>query len=178
MNGSNTVLRRFVEDDRGTLTIEFLLWLPFLALWFVVSVVFYDAYKSRNDAAKAAQTLSDIMSRQVEVSNAFIDELADLQDKLLPRVPNGKELRISSIQYSGGAHQVLWSRAVGGGSPLIDALIDPASIPTMSEFDTVIATELSVPFVPFANWVGIEARTWRFFIITRPRFVSQVAKLD
>ena len=177
MKHTFSILRRFLRDEHGTLTMEFLLWLPLLAFWFVVSVVFYDAYKSRNDAAKATHTLSDIMSRQVEVSDAYINDLALLEQKLLPRVSSGHKLRISSIQYANNAYTVLWSRAIGGGLPLTSAEIDPNFIPQMADFDTVIVTEVSVPFVPFADWVGIQARSWSFALVTRPRFVSQIAMI-
>lgn len=176
MFSPTSTLGLFWRDERGTLTMEFLLWLPILAFWFVVSVVFYDAYKSRNDAAKAAHTLSDIMSRQVEVSDASLNELFLLEEKLLPRVSSGHKLRISSVRYSAGAYEVLWSNAMGTGwLPLTTAELDPNFFPQMAEFDTVIVTEVSVPYVPFADWVGIEARSWNFALVTRPRFVSQVA---
>ena len=178
MNRICSILRDWQRDEHGSITIEFLLWLPLLAFWLVVSVAFFDAYKSRDDTAKAAHTLSDIMSRQVEVSNAFFDELYELQGELLPRTPEGKWLRVTSIQYVGGEHQVQWSRAVGGGEPIAAEDIPQEIIPEMAEFDSVILTELYVPYQPFTDWARIDVHTWSFVLFTRPRFVSAIAKVD
>lgn len=178
MNGIGRVLGRWQRAERGSITIEFMLWLPLLAFWLVASVAFFDAYKSRSDAAKAAHTLSDIMSRQVEMSNAFADELFALEDKLLPRVSAGKRLRISSIQFAAEAYRVQWSRALGGGQPLADAEIPLALLPVMADLDTVVLTELYVPYQPVADWAGIPARAWVFAIVARPRFVSAIGKID
>lgn len=178
MRGVSGFLAIWWGDEKGTLTIEFLLWLPYLALWFIASTIFYDAYKSRNEAANAAYTLSDIITRQTEVDNQFLDSLYTLQDRLLPQADGVRTLRISSIQFSGGKYQVLWSRSMGGGSVMKDADIPIQIMPAMAELDTVILTELAVPFIPFANWVGVRARTWSFDLVSRPRFASQVAKTD
>ena len=174
------VFRDWLRDERGTLTIEFLLWMPLLAFWLVVSAAFFDAYKSRNDAAKVAHTLSDITSRQIEVTDEFLGELLALEDKLLPRVPTGKLLRITSIQYSASdeEYQVLWSEALGGGEPLTDESIPLNIMPEMADLDSVVLTEVSVPYRPFTKWGGITANTWSFALVSRPRFVSKIAMIN
>ena len=176
----NRILRDWRRDERGTITIEFVIWVPVLAFWLVVSAAFFEAYKSRSDAMKATQTLTDIMSRQVEVTNAFIDELYALQDQLLPRAPAGTRLRVSSIQYSGvdNEYQVLWSRTAGGGQALVTPDLSQEFFPQMADLDTVILTELDVPYQPFTDLGGIGNRTWSFALVTRPRFVSAIAKTD
>lgn len=180
MNRISIILRGWQRDEYGSITIEFLLWLPLLAFWLVVSAAFFDAYKSRSDAMKAAQTLTDILSRQVEVDNAFIDELYALQDKLLPRAPAGTRLRVTSVQYvdADEEYQVQWSRVIGGGQPLDTATISQEFFPQMADLDTVILTELDVSYRPFTDWGRIGNRTWSFALVTRPRFVSAIAKTD
>ena len=108
--------QRVRHDERGTITIEFLLWMPVLIFWIVISVSSYDAFRSRDEASKAAHTLSDFVSRQTEVDTAFFTELSDLQNKLLPRAPASKWIRVTSIMFADGAYQVQWSRAIGGGT--------------------------------------------------------------
>jgi len=173
-------LHAWKHDERGTITIEFLLWLPVLAFWFVGSAAFFDAYKSRNDAAKAAHTLSDIASRQIEISDAFLDELYLLENNLLPRAPAGKRLRVSSIQYTAvdDTYQVLWSQPLGGGVVMASADIPLTILPVMADLDTVILTELSTPYQPFTNWAKIEVTEWSFTLVSRPRFVSSIAKIN
>lgn len=173
------VLGRLLRDEGGTLTIEFLLWLPVLAFWLVASVAFFQAYKSRNEALNTAHALSDIMSRQVEVTDGFLDQLYALQARLLPRAPEGTQLRVSSIQYvrDDDQYRVLWSRALGGGDPLPEAEVTGPMLPLMADRDTVLLTELEVPFQPFTGWAGIGSRIWTFHLVSRPRFVSAVPLL-
>ncbi|HUS53298.1 MAG TPA: hypothetical protein VMY41_04735 [Thermohalobaculum sp.] len=168
------------RDERGTITIEFVLWTPVLALWLVASAAFFDAYKSRNDASKAAQTLADIASRQIEVSDTFLNELYALQDNLLPRAPEGTLVRVSSVQYVAAVdeYQVLWSAPLGGGEAMAQENIPLGILPAMADFDTVILTELVVPYRPFTNWAKIEMTEWSFALVSRPRFVSAIAKID
>jgi len=180
-NGArSSLVGRWLADERGTLTMEFLLWLPLLAFWLVASVAFFQAYKSRNDASNTAHALSDIVSRQVEVSDAFFPQLYALQARLLPRAPAGTRLRVSSIEYvaKDETYRVLWSRAEGGGEPLPEAVVEASMLPAMADRDTVLLTELEVPFFPFTDWAGIGSRTWSFALVARPRFVSKVALLD
>ena len=99
----------FLSDDRGSLTMEFVLWLPLLMAWLVVSAVFHDAYRNRDLATKASYTIADLISRQTTLvdNSATSPDLADLvflQRALLPRLGREMSLRISSIQCmrSGG----------------------------------------------------------------------------
>jgi hypothetical protein len=168
------------RDERGTVTIEFMLWTPVLAFWFVASAAFFDAYKSRGDAAKAAHTLSDIASRQIEMTSAFLNELHVLENNLLPRVPDGKRLRVSSVQYvaADDEFKVLWSEPLGGGVAMLNEDIPLSILPEMADLDTVILTELAAPYQPFTNWAKIEITEWSFVLVSRPRFVSAIAKID
>jgi Flp pilus assembly protein TadG len=172
------ILQRAHSDERGTVTIEFLLWLPVLIFWIVISVSSYDAFRSRDEAAKAAQTLSDIVSRQTEVDAAFFTELSDLQDKLLPRAPASKWLRVTSIMFVGGDYQVQWSRSVGGGVPLTNAEIPLELLPTMADLDSIIVTEVHSPYQPIANYTGITVTEWDISLVSRPRFVSEIAMVN
>jgi Flp pilus assembly protein TadG len=173
----------WLRDEYGSVTIEFMLWLPILAFWLVISVVFFDAYKARDDAMKTAQTLSDILSRQTEVTEEFIDSLFLLQSKLLARAPAGARMRVSSIQFRDDEYQVLWSRALGGGDPIAigtgdDNELAQDNFPQMAELDTIILTELHVPYVPFSDWTAMDVTQWSFAVISRPRFVTAVAMVE
>lgn len=187
----------YLRDDRGNLTMEFVLWLPILLFWFVISAVFYDAYKSRDDAAKAAYTIADIVSRETELGVDRIEELVDLQRALLPRAGREMFLRLSSISCdkTGGCldpdtavtgdYSLNWSilpphdtwptpfpgapAALTGNSDIpLDAL------PLMAEGDTIILIDVNVPFRPFSDWVGVDAREWAFRVAVWPRLVSEI----
>ena len=178
---------RFGTDERGSMTIEFMIWIPLLMMWFAASVVPYDAYRNRDDAAKAAYTISDIASRQIEIESTppnEIDELYTLQQRMLPHADGETTLRVSSVKYAeaDGRHCLAWSEARGdlaSHPPLSQADVESdaflARVPQMADQDHMLLVEVMVPFVPFSTLGGIEARTWTFDVFTRPRFVSKVA---
>lgn len=171
-------LGAFRRDERGSITVEFVLWVPLLGFWFALSAATFDAYKSRNEAAKAANTIVDIVTRAETVDDAFLDNLHLLQERLLPRVHAGERLRISSILFEDGVHSVQWSRAMGGGEALIDDFIPVAALPTVADGDTLILTEVFVPWDPIMGEVGLDATSWSFTIVARPRFVDAIVKTD
>jgi hypothetical protein len=186
----------FLRDDRGNLTMEFVLWLPLLLFWFVVSAVFYDAYKSRDAAAKASYTISDIVSRSTELGVNTIENLVSLQRALLPRAGQTMWLRLSSIrcansdgcldpsvavqsdyevEWSIVPDQPNWPDEFTKPAPYDDTSTLPINLmPPLSEDAEVVIVDVSVPFIPFADWVGIEAREWTFQVVTWPRFVPAI----
>ncbi len=170
---------RFGSDDRGTVTVEFVIVLPLLMLWFVGSFVFFQTYRNFSHAEKASFAISDIMSRQSEVDSAFLDELDLLFERLLPRRPTGQWLRVSSISYdAANGYEVLWSHNAAGGDVVTDASALGEFLPAMADGDTVILTETYVPYRPMVDWVGIPAMTFANRVVARPRYVSAVAKTD
>lgn len=190
-------LSGYLADERGNLTMEFVLWLPILMFWFVISAVFYDAYKSRDDAAKASYTIADIVSRETQLTVSRIEELVDLQRALLPRAGRTMFLRLSSISCdrTGGCtepataaqsdYELNWSilppndgwpgtfpdKPVAMSS---SSDIPLGSMPLMAEGDTIILIDVSVPFEPFSDWVGVDAREWIFRVPVWPRLVSEI----
>ena len=192
------LVKRFLRDDRGTVTVEFVLIFPLLALWLGASFIFFDAFKTTSQAAKAAYTIADIVSRQPVIPAGYIDDLHTLQENLLPRSPNGKWLRLTSIEYvedpdldgdgepDAKYHRVLWSRAKplavdsnGKSNEMTDAEIPTEILPQMSPNDTVVLVENFVPYtsipIPLLSELSFTGLEWRNRIPIRPRYTSQVA---
>lgn len=190
-------LRRFLADERGNLTMEFVLWLPILLFWFAISAVFYDAYKSRDDAAKASYTIADIVSRETDLTKDRIEQLVDLQRALLPRAEAGLYMRLSSItctkdegcldpeMAASTDYELDWSIVPphdawpNPGEPPGEAMdsnsdIPPSRMPVMAEDDSIILVDVVVPFEAFSSWVGIEAQEWAFRVAVWPRLVSKI----
>lgn len=165
--------RSFRIKEDGGMTVEFVIVLPFILWWFAGSFVYFDAFKSRNISLKAAYTLSDIVSRQTEASRAFLDSLNSLLDNMIHQ-SNDNWIRVSSIKYGEDeTHSVLWSYATKGHEPLVDEMLLAERIPIMSINEEVLVTETFTPYAPAFN-VGLSARTFEHFLISRPRFTSQL----
>jgi len=191
-----SALRRYLACESGTLTMEFMLWLPILLFWFVISAVFYDAYRTRDAAAKASYTISDIVSRSIEIDDSMLGDLVTLQRSLLPRAGATMFMRLSAIRCidvdgctdlaaaSQGDYTAVWS-IVPDQPAWPEGFVPPAVLtdgdlpielmPPMDTLDEVVLIDVSVPFVPFADWVGINAQQWDFRIVVRPRFVPSIA---
>lgn len=95
--------KNFLRDERGSATLEFVIWTPILMAWIVVSAVLHDSYRNLDLATKASYTLADLISRQTILQDESADspDLADmivLQRALLPRTGRDMSLRISSIK--------------------------------------------------------------------------------
>ncbi len=173
-------IKHFNSDERGTITIEFVIWFPFLFAWFVGTVVFFDAYKTRSHAAKVTYTIGDIVARSEFISPDDMDNLYLLESRMLPKIRNGLGLRISSVtarSAPGGGleYTVDWSAVRGPDvAPMTDADIPTDVMPTMVPLETVVITETYTPYVPMADWVGIQTQYWRTAIVNSPRFFPAV----
>jgi len=180
---------RFASDETGSLTMEFMLWLPVLMFWLIFSLVLYDAYDSRKDAALAGYTLADILSRQVEIDDETLEDVVKLQRALLPRAARGMWLRVSSIKCTKDEPEddcvfsVEWS-VVPEHEEWLDDFLPPVrlkdedipadKVPSMADQDQVLYIELKVPFKPISDAVRIQATEWSFDLFTRPRYVTAV----
>lgn len=172
-------VRAFGCDQRGTVSVELLLWLPLLSFWITASIVWYDAYMSRNQAAKVAHTISDIVSRQEEMSGSFLMQIDALQRGLLNRASGEAALRISTIRREGQGYDVVWSCVNDPASAVLtNAGVPTAKMPRMGDQDTVVLTELAVPWTRFSNFPGLGEQDWTLRVVTRPRFTPQMALSD
>ena len=177
-NYIKSLLSGFRKDESATVTMEFVIIMPVLVFWYIGSIVFYDAFNSRATAQRTAHTISDIISRQNEVSNAFIDKMLTLQNRMIPREQVGS-IQVSSLKIDAlGNLVVLWSYATDGSPARTAADINPSILPNMKIGESVVLVETKVPFTPIAHWVGLVAQTWKNHIVTQPRYVSILPNTD
>ncbi|MEM9783555.1 MAG: hypothetical protein AAF899_13905 [Pseudomonadota bacterium] len=168
-------MTRFNRDRQGAINMEFMLWLPLLLIWLVTTVAAFDGFKARNDSAKAAYTISDILGRAEALSNADLDDLFTLQRRILPGAPaNGHVLRTASIAYDGTNYTLEWSWSSLPSDTYTASEMPFALMPQMAPGSTVILTEV---FVPYEGVLGIDAfgdRTWQFQLFARPRNTARI----
>ena len=180
----NFALTKFLRDETANMTVEFVVILPLLILWYIGTLVFFDAYKSRMQADAAAYTIADIMSRfeatdtKPGLQMNDIDELLLLRTSMLPSAPAGGWLRFSSIHYddSDGSYNVQWSCVATGGQALglESGNIPVAELPLMLDDEVIIMVESVVPYRPLVDWVGIAERTWLTRATVSPRFEDEI----
>ncbi|MBT0958793.1 pilus assembly protein [Alphaproteobacteria bacterium KMM 3653] len=175
-------LRAFAEDTRGSLSVEAALIMPLLTWLYVGSFVWFDAFRTQNANLKASYTIADMLSRQTDTLDSnFMEGLNTVFDYLTSS-NHPTYLRMTTIQCVSACAdeaardlQVLESYATGGRTRLYTA--DMASykskIPFMVDGDTIILVESFMAYEPMFN-VGLSARSFENYIVTRPRFASQL----
>lgn len=180
MRPLSNALGRFQSDESGGTTIEFVLWIPFFTLWMALSVGLYDVYMTRNQAAKVANTLADIVSRQDQgISKDFFDLLTNLQQGLMTRAEGRTWFRLSSIQMVDNNPIVNWSCTSTNDLPkLADASVIQAMLPTLQPQENVMLIELFVPWDRFTHLAALSPQEWTFRLPIKPRATPLMALLD
>lgn len=174
-------LIRFGQADRGAISTEFVLVLPLLLWWYVGSFAFFDAFRDYNTNVKASYTIGDILSRQTEIDNDYLDGMEALLEYLTGNTDAW--LRVTSIKYSSDdGYTVEWSYATDDHTVLTDERIadwefDDDYLPTMGSGETIILSETYTAYMPAFN-IGLNARTLGNQVVTRPRFTSQIVNTD
>ncbi len=172
----------FRRED-GSVTIEAVIIMPLLAAFYCATFVWFDAYRQKTLVMKASYAVSDVLSRQEEVDEPFLDNMRDVLDYMIPSnaAPKMRISLINSVHDSDGEsiYTVVWSYGPNGMNDLTQADIDADSswIPLMGDDDNVVVTETAVLYQPIFR-VGIEDKVYRNTIVTRPRFHPTLAKAD
>lgn len=172
--------RRFAKDEDGLVMTEFLILLPLLVWTFMALFIYWDAFRTINQAQKAAYSVSDLISRQGEdIPPGFIDGMQTVTEYLMNDSPN-VSIRVTSFDYNAvtDEQRVLFSRSPGNKmTPLTSALLNASAyrdrIPVMAPGDSLVLVETEVLYDP-AFEVGISNHTFDNFIVTRPRTVRRV----
>lgn len=189
MNRLNRSLRAFIKDESGVLLAEALITLPLLIWGFVALFVYWDLYRTINVSQKAAYSISDLLSRQVVVTDEFVEGLSDVLDFLTPGTA-GSRMRITSMEFDEGTNV----QATFDGDDHYHLLFSCSShevqappykeselkalqpqIPTLDNLGTVIIVETWTDYVPdfdigLLNVApGLGGQTFEHFIVTAPR---------
>jgi hypothetical protein len=170
-------MRVFSRDLRGSMSVEAVLILPLLFWWYVASFQFFDALREKNVNMKAAYTIADMISRE---RNAIDSDYINGLNRVFDYLTNSNQptwIRVSSVYWDGEdkVYRKSWSWATKNHTKNTDAMIQANKdrIPVMPVGDTVILVETFSAYEPIFN-VGLNNMWYDQFIVTRPRFASQV----
>lgn len=167
---------RFLRDEGGVLLAETVIILPLLIWAFIGLYVYWDAYRSITTVQKAAYTISDMITREMNsISDNYITGLDSVMEYLVDE-DQDVTTRVTSVAWSENNQrfEVHWSRAVGSAFvPLTTTSLQPLAhnIPAMAEGDFAMVVEVWVPFTPVFNVNGLTTDHFSEFIVTRPRFL-------
>lgn len=170
-------LKKFAGDARGSLTVEAVIMFPIL-FWAMLSMlVFFDAYRQNGLNVKAAFTIGDMLSREVDPINAaYLDGAINLFEEL-SRSDLDARMRVSVVRYSHAQQRFFrdWSHQRGGVPVLsnADVLAMQNRLPVVPDNERLIIVETWSDYNPPFN-VGIKRQYLYNFVFTRPRFAPQV----
>lgn len=171
-----SLLRQFVRDEAGTVMAETVIVLPTLLWSYLAMFVYWDSFRSMNIVQKASYTVSDIVSREQKVlPTTYFDGMKSVIEVLINSDQDVK-MRVTSITYKQSTleYRVLWSYSPGSALPeLTTTTLESlkSRIPAMSDADYATIVETEMPYTPVFN-IGMNAMTFKQFIVTRPRFVA------
>jgi Flp pilus assembly protein TadG len=161
MRSLSSRLRRFRGDEKGTVIAEAVIVLPLLIWSYLALFVYWDAYRSVNTSQKAAYTISDMISREMNASPLTPAYITGMRDVMKYLMDDGQDvsLRVSSVTWSetNSRYEVDWSVSPDNAFTLlttanISAVQD--RIPTLADGDHVIVVESSVSYHPLMNGFG------------------------
>lgn len=183
---SRLALRRFRREEDGTVLTEFLILLPLL-IWATMAIfVYWDTFRTLNEAQKASYAVADMISRQrADITTGLVNGLDEAMEMMMTDA-GAINVRLTSVQYStAGLYVVLFSRSSDGVLAGLNAAAITArasEIPIMAPLDSVVILETEVTFTPLfdlgilgsAFGPAVEGRTFRNFVVTRPRSLLRI----
>ena len=179
LNYIRNLLHRFQADTRGATTVEFMVAMPLIVFWFAGTFTFFDAYANYTRSVKATYVVADILSRQDSVDDDFIDDMNGIYANIMGESTNNTWVRVSTVERNGTDLELGWSTATGIHDPLQnDEEIPEPYIPDIVNGEVVIVVESFIPFVPFLDYVGLQARTLDNIVVVSPRFHANLANSD
>ncbi|MEY8828993.1 TadE/TadG family type IV pilus assembly protein [Sedimentitalea sp. XS_ASV28] len=172
-----TLIGKFRDDTHGSVTVEFILAMPFVFWAFMATYVYFDGYHQSTANLKAAYTISDLISRETsDINDAYVDSMYELFG-MMTHTPSDISLRISVIRWdeSDRRYYVNWSANRGFPGELDDGSVGQFAdrLPAMPDNEIVILVETENTFTPLFR-IGMDETKLENFVFTRPRFVDQI----
>jgi Flp pilus assembly protein TadG len=167
-------IRKFKSDEIGGASIELVLLTPFILGAILASYVFFDAMNARTKSIRASQVISDLLSRQTEIDNDFIDSIDVVFDSISDtRDRENSWLRVTVIVRTETGPEVLWSSSTNMKSAELTTISAiEKKLPIISEGEGLIFLETFSEFTPILGWVGMKEFTFKNSIPTISRFVA------
>ena len=171
-----SLFRRFLDDTRGSVAVEFVLVMPFLFWAFMATYVYFDGYRQSAQNLKAAYAIGDMISRETEaINDTYIDSMQNVLDLMTSSTT--VKLRVTVVRWDepDNRYYVKWSKVRGFTDVRTDANISDvaADLPVMPDDELVILIETSSIYQPVFD-IGMGDKTLDNFIFTRPRFINNI----
>lgn len=171
-------LRRFRDDEKGSIAVETVLIVPMIFWVYLTIFSIFDAYRHHSINQKAAFTIGDIISRETTpLDMAYLNGSRELLAYLTTNSKSDVAIRVTSVKYDAinDVYQRDWSQKRGWVPALsnddVAALKD--DLPIMPHNERVMVVETFARYeAPFNT--GLSDREIHNFVFTRPRYAPRV----
>lgn len=178
MMNMSRILRRFRDNERGSIALETVLVVPMLMWAYLSMYSFFHAYRTHSVNQKVAYTIGDIISRETTpIDAAYISGARQMLAYLTSNNINDVAIRVTSVKYDGNKdlYKRDWSQKKGWEPALsnnqVKALKD--YLPVMPHNERVVVVETFVKYDPPFN-TGLSDHEIHNFVFTRPRYAPRV----
>jgi hypothetical protein len=163
--------------EDGSITVEAVIMLPVLILFYITSFTFFDAYRTQAVITRTGYVVGDLLSRQPTIDAADVVGMRDLF-AFMTFNAGPSEIRVTEV--AGGATladplAVVWSEGTGTLDPLTEdevaAIRD--TIPDLAPNERITIVETRVEYRP-PFFVGLPAYTMQEVVVTRPRYDERI----
>lgn len=173
------LLRSFKDDKSGSISIEALLFLPFIMVTLAATFSLFDAFRYKTLNSKAAYTLSDALSRETDaITPAYVDGLVDTLE-YLTRSDGLYSLRITVVTYDADtdSHSMDWSEGRGNFNPMNEAELAQVvlRLPELIDNERLIVVETQTDYESPFTLAGLASDDLFYnMVFTRPRFAPKL----
>jgi len=176
-------INSFVRGTDGNISIETVIFVPFLVLLLTATYSFFDAFRYKSMNAKAAYTISDAISRQTDaVTPAFLDGMVSTLE-FLTRSGSHYSLRLTTVQYDAddNSYDIKWSQGRGKFTSMQATELANLTnrLPTLLDNETIVVVETHTEYeAPFNIDGYLPSELFYNMTVTRPRFAPQLIWSD
>lgn len=172
--------RAWHRDESGSVAVETVLMIPLLAWAMLGTLTFFDAYRNEAISYKAGLVLADAVSREAEITPAYIDGLYGLQQFMMLKDKN-PDLRVTAFRYRENQddYRRVWSQSRGSKPALNHAGLNALSgrLPEMENGQRALLIETWSDYdAPYA--VGLADFGMATYNVVSPRFTLQTCLLN
>jgi hypothetical protein len=175
-------LRKFRDDQNGSMSIELLLVTPILVWALLSTYVYFDLFRVESNSNRAALTIADMLSREtVDIDASYLNTTRNILRELTYEEANPDyRITVYTFRDSDRSYRRVWSRnrglAPNFNNTNLNELQAAGRLPALADGDRAILlqtrTEYDAPFSiglgPFTS-TDLDDVTFQTFIVIRPR---------
>ncbi len=171
-------IKDFHESESGSSNIELALLVPLLAVITFGLLTFFQAFKAKTQATRAATVVSDMVTRETNpITPEYLAGIEGLMDTIIESDAN-PEYRLTAFTWNKRSedYRVRWSKERGDQPVLTRTALNEVAdqLPTLKHGQRAILLETWVDYEPMTNFGMTEATTFKNFLVAAPRFVPQL----